>query len=205
MKNLSNELQEAKNMIEQVDPWITLLDISISDSSTVIRYTDNGENVTFNGSVYEAFPYKIDPIKSDDSGKVPTISISVSNVSKVLMPYLETTGGLVNSDVKLYVVNTGNLSEDYADLTMSFTVLSASANENWVSLSLGAPSPLRRKFPPDRYLATACAWEFKSIECGYTGSDITCNKTYAECVNKGNDARFGGFYGLNPDGFRVVY
>lgn len=204
MKELSSELQEAKNKLAQLEPWVTMLDIECQDG-TVIRLTDNGEDLIFKGYTYQSFPFKADVIKSSDDGKIPTVNLLVSNVDKILMPYVEAFSGMVSSKVVLYTVNSYNLGDNYSDLTMTFSILSSSISNEWITFSLGAPSPLRKKFPPDRYLATSCSWEFKSIECAYAGVDTTCTRRYSDCVNKGNDSRFGGFYGLSPDGFKVVY
>jgi phage-related protein len=98
---------------------------------------------------------------------------------------------------------------------MEFSITGADVDEEWVVFTLGAPNPMRQRFPRDRYIAYSCPWTFNSptiradgtnrgAECAYTGSDTTCRKTYADCKEKGNEARFGGFFGLSEDGFRVV-
>lgn len=38
-----------------------------------------------------------------------------------------------------------------------------------------------------------CPWPFKGTECGYSGSETLCNKTYARCQNLNNHNNYGGF------------
>lgn len=37
-----------------------------------------------------------------------------------------------------------------------------------------------------------CGWVFKSTECGYPGTENSCDQTFEACKKKGNEARFGG-------------
>jgi phage-related protein len=74
------------------------------------------------------------------------------------------------------------------------------ADEKWVSFTLGAPSPFRVRFPRNRILKDYCRWRFKSTECGYSGGETTCDKTLAQCRLRSNSARFGGFPGVGHGG-----
>lgn len=213
MKDLPDNIQIAKNGTEITTPWISLLTITINDNP--FRICDDNEEVTFQGNTYTPFPFQISTIKQTTDGKIPSLSISVSNVKKVLLPYIEAADGLINSKVELIVVNTGHLTEDYAELTMEFTIMGADVSDEWVNFTLGAPSPMRQRFPRDRYIAYSCPWTFNSptvrtsgtnagVECAYQGTDTSCKKTYADCQSKENEGRFGGYFGLSEDGFKVA-
>lgn len=46
---------------------------------------------------------------------------------------------------------------------------------------------------PLRIQMSSCPWVFKGEECGYTGSESTCDQSYDDCNGiKGNAANFGG-------------
>jgi phage-related protein len=212
-KNLSNNIQEKKNAIEVSTPWVSLLAISIGGQ--VFRITDDNQDVVYQNETYTSFPFNISTIKQTTDGKIPSLNVSISNVEKVLMQYVEGLNGLVDSKVTLTVINTAIPDENYEELTMEFSVTGAEVDEEWVVFTLGAPNPLRQRFPKDRYIAYSCPWTFNSpsvrssgsnegAECNYQGADTSCKKTYADCKSKGNEARFGGFFGLSEDGFRVV-
>jgi hypothetical protein len=42
--------------------------------------------------------------------------------------------------------------------------------------------------------SSTCPWAFKGIdgECGYTGAETACDKSYDRCLELGNNANFGG-------------
>lgn len=176
---------------------------------------DNALTKYIPGNTYSAFPVKIELPNETSKGEIPSITLQVSNVTRVLQGHLEVLNGGVGTTVKLIIINTAHLDENYAELTMNFEVLSATCNSLWVSLKCGASNPLRRRFPVDKFFANHCNHQFNSpavrasgsglgAECAYTGSDTVCNRNLDACIAKDNAGRFGGFPGLEPGGLQLV-
>ena len=223
---LTSNLILAKNRTENPDPWLILLKITLDDvGSTQIRLTRNNENVFFDdgsgNEEYTAFPFTISAKTQTSTGEISHLELQVSNITRLIQPYLEDLDGAIGSTVKVMVINYSNLTAtpngkvaDYADLIQEYDVLSTKSSMRWVTFVLGAPSPLRKPFPPDKYMAQHCAWQFDtavtpSPECNYRvdGDGLgkaTCKRTYNDCVNHGNEARYGGFLGLQTGGIRIV-
>ncbi len=202
MKELPANLITEKNKVYGSDPWITMLEITLTDS-TVIRLCNNNEDVVYDGNTYTSFPFIIDPIISDAEGVIPALSLKVSNVTRFLQPYLESLNGGLNSTVKLTIVNTGLLTEDYTELELTFTVMGCSSSSQWVEWKLGMANPYNRRFPLWRYLAEHCPWTFTegvavgvNVECSYIGAYTTCDHTLENCVLRENTANYGGYIGM---------
>ena len=203
MKSISSALAIEKNKLATPNPWLVLLDITLTDS-TCFFLVNNTEDVTFNGQVYTACPLDIQPPKESSKGEIPSAQLRISNATRVLQGYLEALTGGIGSSVLLRIVNAGLLEENYSDLEMTFYVLSCVCNAQWVTFNLGAPSPLRKRFPLYRYIASHCNWQYRGAECGYNGAIADCTRTLDDCRNHGNSARFGGFPGLQGGGLRIV-
>jgi len=194
-----------KNKLATAGAWIILLEITLTDGdSTVLRFARNTEDVVFDGNNYTAFPFEIEPTKQTSKGEIPTVTLRVSNVTRLIQPYLEDLDGGVGSIAKITVINTNHLNEDYSELEMTFDVLACQSSARWVTFTLGAPNPLRQRFPLNQFIALHCRWRFKSAECGYTGEETTCNRTLKNCRELGNSTRFGGFPGMRTGAVRVV-
>ena len=202
-KNLPANLILEKNKLATPNPWLVLLDIVLPDSTT-FYLVKNTEDITFQGRTYTAINFEIEPTQHKTGGEIPTVTLRVSNVTRVLQAYLEDLNGAVGAGVTIRVVNSAYLSEDYSELEMTFDVLATQADAQWVTFTLGAPNPLKRRFPPYRYIAQYCNWEFKSRECNYQGSATSCNRTWDNCQALNNTKRFGGYLGLNPGGVRIA-
>ncbi len=201
-KTLPANLILEKNKVESSAVWMLIADIDLN--GVMFYITDNNEDVTYGGNVYTSFPFTISSMDNNSSGKVPSLSMNVSNVTKGIMQYVEASNGLVNSEVVIRVVNSAHLTEDYSELTLEYTILSTSVTAEWISFKLGAPNPMMQRYPRDRYVAKYCNWLFKSVECAYTGVDTTCDRTKDACELKGNLLRFGGYPGLSENGLRVI-
>lgn len=200
MRNLPLALRQASNAFGQDSAWLPLVTIAMPDDTTY-RIVPNTDDVTFAGETYYAFPVQIDWPSENNKGEIPYITLRVSNVTRVLQGHLEALNGGIASTVSIAIVNTGLLSEDYAELTLECEVLSSEATAQWVSFKCGPANPMRRRCPLYRYLARYCNWRPYSIECG---KDVPCDRTYANCLSNDNVARFGGFPGLEAGGLRVV-
>jgi phage-related protein len=205
MKNIPLALRQAKNSFGQDSPWLPLLELTLpAPDNTVFRIVPNNEDITFQGNVYSAFPIQIELPKESSTGEIQAVRLMVSNVTRTLQGHLEALNGGVGSTVRMIIVNTAHLVEDYAELTMDFDVLSVECNAQWVTCKLGIANPMRRKFPGFKYMAGHCNWQFKSAECAYAGSATECDRTLAACTAKNNATRFGGYPGLVPGGLRVA-
>jgi len=210
MKSLSANLVAEKNKLHSTDPWLILLDITLSDS-TVIRLVRNTEDISYGGNTYTAFPFDLSMVESNATGQIPTVTLKVCNITRFLTPYLESLDGGLESTVVITIVNNALLSEDYSELEMEFNVIGCDADAYWVTWTLGMANPINRRFPLYRYLANHCAWTFTggaavgvNVECAYVGAFTTCNRTLSDCVARGNTARFGGFLGMQSDGIRIA-
>ena len=209
MKKLPSPLIIEKNKLNAASPWLILLEITLvnpadSEDTSVFRFVRNTENITYDSQEYTAFPFEIEPTKYTSKGEIPTVTLRVSNITRIIQADLETYNGGVGSSVTVTVVHADNLSENYAELEMTFEVVACSTNAQWVVFTLGAPNPLRQRFPLDRYIPTHCCWRFKGVECGYAGEETECNHTYTTCVALGRQQSFGGFLGLRSGKLRVV-
>lgn len=210
MKQLPAALIIEKNKLASTSPWLVLLDITLIDAAnpantTVLRLVRNTENVTFGGNLYTAFPFNIEPTQYSSKGEIPTVTLQACNITRAIQEDLEAYNGGIGSTVLVTVVSAAHLAEDYAELQMLFDVIACTTDATWVTFTLGAPNPLTKRFPLDRYLPNHCGWAFKSCECGYAGvTYTTCNRTYTDCETRGRTARFGGFLGLRSGGVRVV-
>lgn len=202
-----------KNKVESDTAWLLLAEIDFN--GTLFRITNNNASVTFGGDVYTSFPFDISSMDNNSSGQVPSLTLNVSNVTKAIQHYVEASNGLVDSTVKIMVVNSGHLTEDYTELTLNYTIMSSSVSQEWVTFKLGAPNPMMQRYPKDKYIAKYCNWTFNSpairaagtnagAECKYLGADTTCKRTKDDCESKNNLLNFGGYPGLSENGLRVI-
>lgn len=174
MLNLSSVLIAEKNKLSSSSAWIVLLEITIPSYATVIRLVKNNEDVVFGGETYTAFPMEIDTSSWTSKGDIPSLGVRVSNIANTFNQILREYDGGVGGEVVFTLVSSEHLTEDYAELQRTFTILQASVDNYWVSWTLGSSNPLRQRFPLYTYMAHYCNWvqNFKGAECKFAGAAI---------------------------------
>lgn len=171
----------------------------------VLRFVRNTEDIVYNGNTYLAFPFEIGDLLNSKDGELPSIKVKLSNVTGLLQPYLELLQGAVGSEILITIINSKYLSENYAELETTFTVLDCCVTEDWIEFLIGSPEELRDAFPPNKYYPKFCRYnEFKGALCKYSGSETDCNRTLDRCMELLNAENFGGFPGLDPEGIKIV-
>lgn len=202
-KDLPASLILEKNKTATASAWLVLLEITLTDT-TVYRLARSQEDVTFDGDVYNSFNFQLDPMVQNSAGEIPSLVLRVSNITHLIEAKLQELDGGMGSTIKIIVVNSALLAENHSELVMEFNVLGCTHDVEWVSFTLGAPSPLNLRFPLHKYLALHCSWRFRSAECAYIGVGDTCERTLKACREYVNSPRFGGFPGLRSGGIRIV-
>jgi hypothetical protein len=177
-----------RHAIASGEPWLLLMQIvwpgnpAPGVTQQFLHFVRDIDPFTFDAAdgngpqVYQPFNFAMGELKTGSDGSVPEVTITASNVMRVLQTVIEQYAGLSGAALYLYAVNTANPAGE-PDLALQFTVKQAVCNGKTVQIKCGAPSPLRRLFPLFKYFPNACQWRYKSAQCGYTGAMATCSKT----------------------------
>ena len=188
------------NKLASDEKLIVLLEVEIP-SSDVLYLANYNANVTFLGNEYQAFLFQMGEINSS-RGEVPQFEIKIDNTSRginsLMMDYdiYLKANGIEGNQIyaNIIVVNTVDLS-DYV-LKERFELVSWDMDSKFASFKLGASNPFTLKYPSRAIYADFCQWKFKSLQCGYSGVETTCDKSLIKCRQLSNSPRFGGFNGV---------
>ena len=187
-----SELNEQLSKQEGRTPWF-LYDFYLDDSN-IIRFTNSEQDVTFDGNNYSRFPISIPSLSSNSEGKIDSIKVTISNVDRIIQSYAENYNGFRGCKVVIHLVFPDLIDQpDYAvneEYYVSICELSAKTADFTLKPKINF---LDIKIPRRIFSKYRCQWIFKSDECGYSGSETSCDKTFETCKNYGNQSRFGGF------------
>ena len=191
-----------KNALASSGVWVILIEIYVPQLDDYVRVCSNNEDMSWNGKVWQSFPFEMDEIGDSTKGEIPQFTIRVCNIDNVVGAYVEESDGATNSTVKIYVINT-NIVSTTPEVELDFIVKSSSLNSMWATFVLGVTDPYSITVG-QRMIRTGCRFNgpdgtqngFKGSRCKYSGSETTCNKTLKRCRELGNSNNFGGFPGL---------
>ena len=201
--SLPPALISQKNLLETDDPVLALLEIDMPQLMDTLRLVANEVDITWNGNDYAAFPFEISDLGEPQKGELPSITIRVSNVSRAIQGYVELADGGVDADVKIIVINGGDLAFTTPYIELDFRVSGTSVDENWVNFNLTSVDTWARLFPKNKVIKNHCSYKFKGLHCAYAGVETECNRTLTRCRELNNSDRFGGFPGVGYDGIRL--
>ena len=184
----------------------------------VLTLVDSNYDVSYDGIDYLAFPLAYSPAAVGTDGTTETASITVSNVDRTVIFYVENDPNyFVGNRVEVKSVYASVLDNIYtADIAGNVTVSpnpeadssaylreshridSYNANEQVIQFNLKPAMRVDVRLPRRRFLRGSCYFRFKDPNsCQYSGSGTTCKKTWDACVAYHNQEHFGGFPGVN--------
>ena len=201
MLSIPSELIAEKNKLFASGAFLELLEIQMSELSETLRIVNNNEDIIYNGYTWQKFQFEPADFSESQEGETSRIVVKVSNVLRVTQGYIEQTDdGLIGDTVVYRLIHSQHL-DVAAAITQYFTVQKVECDELWAHFTLGAENFFLNRFPLHTHSKNICRYEeFGGTACGYSGSETECNRTFARCIELGNQARFGGQPGL-PGGF----
>lgn len=173
------------------------LDNNLHGSSDILRWHAGVNeqitgNIVWNGETYQRVPVKAEGFEYKNTGTLPRPTLTVDNTTSLITALLlvvnATTVGndLAGAEVRrirtlkkfLDAANfaSGNSNADpYASFPEErwFVDRKAAENRNIVTFELASKFDLAgQKLPKRQCVANICQWEYRSSECGYTGSNF---------------------------------
>lgn len=196
-----------KNKIASANAFIALLEVQVIDPANgslveTLYVANNSEDVIYGGNTYVQMVFDIQ-VKAE-AGAAPTVTLNVNDYSQAVMGRMQAYGGGIGFNVKLIIVNSGDLTQP-SELEETFEVIGANASNYSVSWTLGAESTLTTIFPRRNQLKDRCTWKYKGTECGYVGALTSCDLSLQGangCTAHSNSDRFGGCPGINISNVR---
>jgi len=196
-----------------------LITLVLPDPEPVLRIVDSNYDVKFGGVAYLRFPVKFTPAEMTSDGSISKTNITIANVSREIMYYVEQYNGLRGCRVVVKSVYANVLDELYpiqedgsvvsepnpaanetAFIEDEYYVDTYSANDTTVVFQLDPIIDMEVRLPRRRYLVDSCYWKYgdpDTCKCDRVVYPGLCGKTFADCKARGNEANFGGFPGVN--------
>lgn len=197
MRTLPAPLLAQLRTSETDEPWLILFEIAISgtDYYRLVKYT---QPVTWAGKTFNPFPVDLGEFKTDADGTLPSVQITVSNITREVEQAMDDNDGLADKTVTIYIVHKDFLDDPRMAAVYRAKIGSSSYDSRAAVFSLVFPGLMNAPHPPSRYSRNRCRWVYKSAECGYLGTLATCNKTLTDCVIHGDDDDTAGRAVLHP-------
>jgi len=199
-------INKQKNKLA-VGGQFTRIDVDIPEINDALYFINDNVSVTYNSQLYTALAFTLGPWTSD-TGTLHTRTLSIGNadISQFLTPYIEANDGIIGATITITPYFSAHPTADLSSKAQALEVVGCVPSEQWIQFTLGAPSLLFRRVPAARYLPTSCRWlaQFKGTECGYDGTEESCDGLYTRCVELGNQTRFGAEVGLKPKTSKYV-
>jgi phage-related protein len=215
-RTINASLERQKNLLES-QGLLSLFEVQVSASPvTYAYYTNHNATIgyfkpgTVTPQVYEVAPIYYGEISTDSGTSVPSVSLNVGVVDRVMSAYLEANDGLRRNQVKTITVPRDMLNNASACLVDTFYVDSCTIDHSKkiAVFDLTTKGQIANVTVPLRRMRRDnCPWKYNTASqclasrigtCGDRASmtDSTCRKTKDACASKGNVINFGGFPGV---------
>ena len=106
---LPTALHIARNLLSSADGWVMFVEIA-RPGGGYFRLCDNNRHLNGNAKVWQAASISLGLPEETMDGAMGELTLSVSNVSRIPMAYVETQSELLGQEVKVWLAHTGSLS-----------------------------------------------------------------------------------------------
>ena len=128
--NLHPFFMAEKNALATDGQWVWLYEVEVPTTPpTRYRFAKNNQEVRFRGNLYYPFPVTHTVLKQTESGSLPSLTMTVSNVSREVMATLEAHGGLIGQPVRLILTNLRAITSNQSVIEHDFKIISVTATD----------------------------------------------------------------------------
>lgn len=183
-------------------PGFRAYGLSTQSDGQVLDWIDPRYRKKHGTATFYPHPIEQEEIRLNSDGDLPSMKLSVSNVTRELTRWLQDGEGFMNRAAMGILVNTEDLRDR---VFFTFHIVDAAADAENATFSLEIPNLMERLIPEDRFDARRCRAAFGGPICGYpvtaTAGYTTCPKTIGACRLRGDDEVARGIGRRHPARF----
>ena len=197
-------------------PLVFLYEVEVPTTPpTRVRLTSHDEEIDWRGNTYSRAPVIHSEIVEDTEGNLPSVQLSVPNLSREIGAILASTSGLVGQPVRITLISLSDIGTNQPVSEIDFTVATASVSRDSAVFRLQVFNPHMTAVPGGRITRSSCWYKFRGKRCGFALSEsdtgpVTCDHTFDGengCTAKGALYTAAGLTPIHPQrfgGFRSV-
>lgn len=213
---LTPGVSASKNDVQSADPLVFLYEFEIPTTPpSRLRLAGHDDEVEWLGNTYKRAPMMHSELVEDTEGNLPTLQVTVPNVSREVSAIMASYGGLADQPVRITLVSLDDLATGQPIKSIDVTVADGTLSVDSATLRLQVFNPRRAVLPGGRVARQGCWYKFKGKRCGFALSEadtgaITCDHSYDGengCTAKGALYVAAGLEAIHPQrfgGFRSV-
>lgn len=185
-ETLGTSVVATKNLLHSTSAWVWLFELDMG-SSTGFRLCAHDQNITVGGLVYVAFPMTMTAERRDIDGQLPQFEITISNVGREIVTYLE-AGQVLDRTLRIKAV----YSTDTATVVDfgRVTVLRAVVGTTSATLTVGSYILTEAPIPARYWMRGRCSFIYGGPECAFNKALAQSHAALATftAANSGFDA-----------------
>lgn len=133
-RNYSDEFKSTLAAVSAPEAPFILLEINHPDLSEPVRVINDMQNITSNGNLYIACPFRC-ILPDDYDGQLPKARLSIDNVGRDLMYWIDSSNGGQGSTVKFIQIMRSRPNQIEWEITMNMYNVNVTMHE--ISAELG--------------------------------------------------------------------
>ena len=144
------------------------------DLSTPKYFTDNNEDITFDGNLYQAWGFSFDSIRSSLSGEVDRVNVRFDNTDLTFSTSYLRDFEFQGNDltIKRVFYNQLGSGSAYEVILFKGKMSSPRVDEDLCTISVLSPFNRLKRIMPSRIYQHNCNWQFNGIECRGGGAPL---------------------------------
>lgn len=166
-QSLNSTTVAHKNELHQPQPWIWLYELDVTTTGgtlTGFRVCSGNADVTVGGVLYRAYPVAIGIERRDINGQLPQVELTIGNVTRDIVAYLE-AGNVLDRTMRMKAVYADDLTSVVEVGRMS--IISARVAQTTAVLELGSYLTRDANIPARHWMRGRCPYLYAGQECAF--------------------------------------
>lgn len=130
----SSEYRSTLSQLGAPEAPFILMEINHAELASPIRVVNDNQSITSNGNLYVGYPFNF-VMPSDYENQLPKAKISIDNVGRELMQWIETSNGAGGATVKFSQIMRSRPNQIEWEISMS--LFNVQVNQREISAELG--------------------------------------------------------------------
>lgn len=154
-------------------PLVSLIDFALLGGAH-LRYANYGSDVVYQAHTYTAWSFTAQILGATKRNGIWTTTVEFDDALQELTPHVIANDYFRGGVTLTAVLIAPDLPAlDYSGLTATYDIKLAKPSYNAVTVQMGGPNLLRRRFEAGRFFAEVCDYDFPDDpRCGYVGQDV---------------------------------